>query len=177
MSKKIIELSNEEIKNILIKNEKSKGVLPPIDFIFLSEEEKEKYFGPGNIYYIKSNNNYNIINIYNINLNINDNNILKYNKFSFTNGICTKTDRYLNNSKNNPKEDADIEKYQDPEDLCNIFKDSIKHILFAKPFYEKIKNISLNVLEYNFLKNDLLKKGIDINAAFEGCLDCIRNFV
>ena len=69
MSKKIIEQS----KNIFwIKQKNSRSVLPSIDFIFLTEEQKEKYFGPGNFSYIRSSDDreidiFNIINVYNVN--------------------------------------------------------------------------------------------------------------
>ena len=56
MSKKIIEQSNLDKKKIFLKKRKnSKFAFPSINFMFLSEEQKEKYFGPGNISYIKSN--------------------------------------------------------------------------------------------------------------------------
>ena len=93
MSKKIIAQSILEIKNILKKGKKSKGVLPPIEFIFLSEAQKEKYLGSGNINYVKSNenmvisikNNFIINNLYNLNnirININNDNIIQKNGFN-----------------------------------------------------------------------------------------------
>ena len=179
MAKKIIELSNIEIKNILKNKKKSKNILPPIDFVFLTEEQKEKYFDLGNISYIKSNcnrtidtlkisddflnNNFNIYNINNVKLNI-INNLNEKSKFDIKN--------FMNF---NPKQNVNIEKYHDPDDLYNIFDDSINHILFAKPFYEKLKNIPLIKLEYDYLKYDLFKKGIDINLELKGCLDCIKD--
>ena len=57
MCKKIIDQSNLDINKILKESKKSKGVLPSADFIFLSEEQKEKFFNEGNIHYIKNNNN------------------------------------------------------------------------------------------------------------------------
>ena len=177
MSKKIIKSSLLEIKNILKKTKKYNNVLPSIDFNFLTEDQKEKYFSQGNIYYIKSNsnrtfatlknnnfmpqNNFNIINVFNIdniklNININDN-IGEKVKFGVTNFYT--------------KQNVNKEKYQEPEDLYNIFNDSIKHILFAKPILVKFKNIPLNKLEYDYLKDNLLKKGIDINIVLNGGLD------
>ena len=179
LSKKIIELNNFEIKNILKKSKKSDNVLPSIDFIFLTEEQKEKYFNKGNISYVKSNSNrtldnflnnnfmfnnhFSTINIYNINnvrLDINKNNISEKGNFDVLN---------LNH-----KQSIDKDKYQDPEDLYRIFSDSINHILLAKPFFEKIRNIPLNRLEYVYLKEDLLRQGININLVLKGCLDCIK---
>ena len=182
LSKKIIELNNFEIKNILKKSKKSDNVLPSIDFIFLNEEQKENYFNKGNISYIKSNSNrtldtyiknnlyfnnsYNIINVFDINnikLNINNN---------FNKDIMLEKENIRNC---NFKQNVNREKYQDPQDLCSIFNDSIKHILLAKPFFVRISNIPLNKLEYDYLKDDLLKKGIDINQVLKGCLDCIND--
>ena len=107
-------------------------------------------------------NSYNIINIFNIDnikLNIN-NNIYKDIKFEKEN---------IRNCNSN--QNVNREKYQNPEDLYSIFNDSIKHILFAKPFFVRISNIPLNKLEYDYLKDDLFKKGIDINLVLKECLD------
>ena len=191
MSKKIISKSILEIKNILSKGTKSKGVLPPIEFIFLNEAQKEKYFGSGNINYVKSNenkvidssinNNFMINNIYNFNnirININNDNIIQNNGFNYFDNI--KSENIVDTKNFNtlyPKCDVNIKRYQDPFELYNIFKDSIKHILLSKPFFTNIKNTQLNKMEYNYFKNDLLKKGIDINLALGGCLDCIKDCI
>ena len=178
LSKKIIELNNFEIKNILKKSKKSNNVLPSIDFIFLTEEQKEKYFNKDNISYVKSNSNrtldnflnnnfmfnnhFSTINIYNINnvrLDINKSNISEKGNFDVLNL--------------NYKQSINKDKYQDPEDLYRIFSGSINHILSAKPFFEKIRNIPLKKLEYVYLKEDLSRKGININLVLKGCLDCI----
>ena len=186
MAKKIIELSKAEIKNILKIKKKPKNVFPSIDFIFLTEEQKEKYFVEGNINYIKSNSN-RIINTLKIReddfLNDNSNIINEYNKNNAksnnnnNNNILSKKDKFeKENFMNfNPMINLNIEKFKDPEDLYKIFKDSIKHILLAKPFYVKLRNIPLNKLEYDYLKDDLFKKGIDINLVLKGCLDCIKD--
>ena len=184
MAKKIIELSKAEIKNILKIKKKQKNVFPSIDFIFLTEEQKEKYFVEGNINYIKSNSN-RIINTLKIReddfLNDNSNIINEYNKNNAksnnNNNILSKKDKFeKGNFMNfNPMINLNIEKFKDPEDLYKIFKDSIKHILLAKPFYVKLRNIPLNKLEYDYLKDDLFKKGIDINLVLKGCLDCIKD--
>ena len=82
------------------------------------------------------------------------------------------------NIKNfNPKYNVDIKKYQNPFELYNIFKDSIKHILLSKSFFAKIRNAPLVKMEYNYFKNDLSKKGVDVNLALEGCLDCIKDCI
>ena len=157
-------------------------------FIFLTEEQKEKYFIEGNINYIKSNSN-RIINTLKIReddfLNDNSNIINEYNKNNAksnnnnNNNILSKKDKFeKGNFMNfNPMLNLNIEKFKDPEDLYKIFKDSIKHILLAKPFYVKLRNIPLNKLEYDYLKDDLFKKGIDINLVLKGCLDCIKDWI
>ena len=191
MSKKIISQSILEIKNILKEGKKSKGVLPPIEFIFLSEAQKEKYLGSGNINYVKSNenkvidfsikNNFIINNIYNLNnirININNDNIIQKNEFNYSGNIQSENNVDTKNFNDlNPICDVNIKRYQDPFELYNIFKDSIKHILLSKPFFTNIKNTQLKKMEYNYFKNDLLKKGIDINLALGGCLDCISDCI
>ena len=191
MSKKIIAQSILEIKNILKKGKKSKGVLPPIEFIFLSEAQKEKYLGSGNINYVKSNenkvidfsikNNFIINNIYNLNnirININNDNIIQKNGFNYSCNIQSENNVDRKNFNDlNLICDVNIKRYQDPFELYNIFKDSIKHILLSKPFFINIKNTQLKKMEYNYFKNDLLKKGIDINLALGGCLDCISDCI
>ena len=198
LSKKIIEQSiiNLNIKNIFLKRQKnSKSVLPSIEYIFLNEDQKEKYFGPGNISYIKSNNNRifdttlknnfsmfknicNIYNINNINIIMNHNNIIQKNGYKLSDVIYKKN---IVNTKNfkglTSKHDVDIKKYQDPYELYNIFKDSIKHILFSKPFYVNIRNAPLEKMEYSYFKNDLLQKGVDIHRLLGGCLDCIKDCI
>ena len=151
--------------------------------MFLSEEQKEKYFGPGNISYIKSNdapvinlslkNNFNLINIYN-----KDNIISQKNGFNISCKINTSNIVDVKNIKHfNPKHCINVKKYQDPFELYNIFKDSIKHILLSKPFFCKIRNASLKKMEYNYFKNDLLNKGVDINLVLGGCLDCMNDCI
>jgi len=180
LSKKIIEQSNTYIKNLLSKPKEWKSRLPYIDYIFLSEEEKQIYCSHNNICYVRNfnekdisiliNNKCNIINIYNINnikLEINNNNIIKNN------------DKDNDNSENFKDFDNknNVKKYQDPFELYNIFKDSINHILLSKSFFDIIKKVPLKKLEYNYFKNDLSKKGVDINVVLKGCLDCINDCI
>ena len=187
MSKKIIEQSKTYIKDILSKPKNWKSRLPYLDFIFLSEEEKQLYCSQNNICYVRNfndnyisfliNNKCNIINIYNTNniqIGINNNNIIKNNKFNQSEYLISKND---NNSENFKDFDNmnNVNKYQDPFELYNIFKDSINHILLSKPFFDIIKNAPLKKLEYNYFKNDLSKKGVDINILLKGCLDCIKD--
>ena len=176
MSKKIIEQSKLEIKTIFLKKQKkSKSVLPSIDFIFLKEEEKEKYFGPGKISYIKSYDDRVINNSVknDCNFNIKNNNIAKTNEINQSNNISK--DNIVNIKNFNPKHNVNIKTYQDPFELYNIFEDSINHILFSKPFFSNIKSAPLNKMEYNYFKKDLLKKGVDINLVLGDCLDCFKD--
>ena len=53
MSKKIVEQSISEIKNIPSKPKNWKSRLPYIDFIFLKEEEKQEYCALNNICYVR----------------------------------------------------------------------------------------------------------------------------
>ena len=208
LAKKKIDFNNPETKIILSKMKKPKSIFPFVDFILLDEEQKEKYFDPGNISYIKSNNTiqnnesidnylvnkegkFNSINsisknINNIINNINVNNIKNlYNHLSENdpnNLVCVNSElnsynldqkNWLNNYIFNFN---DVYKYQEPSELCNIFKGSIKHILLSKPFFEKIKNFPLKRMEFNYFKNDLSKKDININSLLKGCLDCMNGY-
>ena len=181
MSRKIIEQTNLDIRSIFLrKPENSKIKLPFLDFIFLSEDQKQKYFHSSDIIYIKSSDNrviegsiqinFNIVNIYN---NTNKNQKTGFNPMDaiYNRNIIDKK----NFKKYSPNNNINIQKYQDPFELYNIFKDSIKHILMSKPFYASIRNASLEKMEYNYFKNDLSKKGVDIDLVLGGCLDCIKD--
>ena len=190
MSRKIIEQNKLEIKKIILKkSENSKNILPSIDFIFLSEDEKVKYLEKSEISYVRSSdnriidtstkNNYIINNIYNINnliLGINNNNKFQIDELTQSdkkfNKIIWKTNNFENFIS---KHSVNFAKYQDPVELCNLFKDSIKHILLSKSYFSNIKNIPLKKLELLFFRDDLLKKGIDINFILDGCLDCVND--
>jgi hypothetical protein len=181
MSRKIIEQTNLDIRSIFLrKPENSKIKLPFLDFIFLSEDQKQKYFHSSDIIYIKSSDNrviegsiqinFNIVNIYN---NTNKNQKTGFNPMDaiYNRNIIDKK----NFKKYSPNNNINIQKYQDPFELYNIFKDSIKHILMSKPFYASIKNAPLEKMEYYYFKNDLSKKGVDIELVLGGCLDCIQD--
>ena len=109
---------------------------------------------------------------------MNHNNIIQKNGYKLSDVIYKKN---IVNTKNfkglTSKHDVDIKKYQDPYELYNIFKDSIKHILFSKPFYVNIRNARLEKMEYSYFKNDLLQKGVDIHRLLGGCLDCIKDCI
>jgi len=215
LAKKIIDFNNPETKIILSKMKKPKSIFPFVDFILLNEEQKEKYFGPGNISYIKSNNSYqnnesinylvnkeskfnpiNINSIYSDSINKNNNNIinninvnnikgrhnnnLSYNEPNNLEYFNLKRNSYNLDNKNSLNNFFlnfnDVYKYHEPSELCNIFSVSIKHILLSKPFFENIKSLPLKRMEFNYLKNDLSKKDININSLLYGCLDCLKGY-
>ena len=185
MSKKIIEQSIPYIKNLLSQPKKWKSRLPYLDYIFLSEEEKQFYCSKNNIVYVRNFNEEDINNLIN---NISNNiNIYKQKnvKFKISNNIIEKIEfNPLDIIKNNVVVDdlrnleqnnnVNKKKYQNPFELYDIFNDSIKHILLSQPFFVNIKNIPLKKIEYSYFKKDLSKKGVDINIILEGCLDCIK---
>ena len=187
LSKRIIQSSNT--KNFLNKNNKKSIVLPPVDFIFLSEEEKENYFASKNIRYIKN------IETSNINIYLNDfngqlnnfdlnsissnlnNNILsnksqkkKINENLNLNSNINKNNKSSNTFRININ-NIPMESYE----LHNIFKNSINHILKARPFYSKLKNVPLIKMELEYLKKDLSNNGRNIYEILDGCLDCVNN--
>ena len=58
LAKKIIDFYNPKTKNFIIQLKKPKNIkLPFLDFIFLSEKEKENYFGLEHIAYFSNNKN------------------------------------------------------------------------------------------------------------------------
>ena len=192
LSKKIIEQSNLYIRNILSKPKRWKSCLPFLDFIFLNEEQKQNYFSSSDISYIKSSddksfdnsiknnniivNNNKIINVYNKRIGINDSNIS--NKIIFIQSDDNKSNNNVNiNNFNcfNPRHNVDTIKYQHPFELYSVFQDSIRHILLSKPYYSNVRNAPLKKMEFSYFKDELAKKGIDINFALEGCLDCIKD--
>ena len=159
---------------------------------FLSEEEKQIYCFHNNICYVRNlnekeisiliNNKRNIINIYNIKLEINNNNTNDDNKIK-NNELNQSENLNSKNNDNNTENLKDfdnkknIKMYQDPFELYNIFKDSINHILLSKSFFDNIRKVPLKKLEYNYSKNDLSKNGVDINIVLNGCLDCIKDCI
>ena len=174
LAKKILNLYN--IKNFRYQNN-IKSVFPPISFINLSEEGKERFLESRNLGYAKDkrtikkdlNNLYNSYNEINGNneysLDIPDsvflnNNVININytcKPSYTLNIINKKDNNLFTS-------------EDTSFLPILFSNSIDHILFAKPFFMTKKNIPLTKLEFEYFKDDLKKYGIDVYKLLEGCL-------
>lgn len=183
LSKKIINIYFQDIKNKLKKTEKpKKNILPWIDFLFLSEEEKQKYFEIGDISYFNSGNKQqeNIL----IN-NISNNNSLYSLKNINYNCLCQNNDDLIDinkNVKNNLYEnsidvrnDISLNNAENTNSIHNIFFNVINHILLTKPFFINIKNFPLKKIELSYLKNELIKKGYDLNVVLEGCMDCLKD--
>ena len=197
LAKKIITASNLKTKYLLEKNQKmqksKKNIFPNIDFIFLNEEEKEKYFTSGNIRYIKNtdtNQNDVLLNNFDIpkknkNKKFNYNSYINFQKKMFLglNAYISKLkSNYIknkdkseclisqNNKKNNLFSLSSIE-------LHNIFRKSINHILVTKPFYMALKNVNIEKLELEYFLKDISKIGIDIYELLDGCLDPISHLL
>ena len=194
LAKKIFNDSNLKTKYLLEKTQKTqkqkKNLFPSIDFIFLTEEEKEKYFTAGVIRYIKNTNtnqndvSLNSLDIPNNNLiinnNFNDNEqkkmLLGQNNYanelnlSYINNKDKLSQKIFNNKKNNIYSLSSIE-------LCNIFRKSIDHILVTKPLYMALKNVNIEKLELDYFLKDLTKNGVDIYELLEGCLDPISHLL
>ena len=198
LAKKILKLSNPETRNFLKKMVKpKKSVFPFVDFVLMNEEEKENYFGQGSISYIKSvnksqdnlllNNKTNLeqkrSSICNNSVNniINTNNYINFQQqndsienLNYINNINEKTSLkipfYFENKMN-------IFESKDSVDLHKILSNSIKHILLLKPYLYNFNKQALKKMEYEFLKQDLNKQGININYLLNGCLDSVKDII
>jgi len=106
------------------------------------------------------------------NNNANDNNALNNLNLKIPN-----KQKELNNlvsRENIPKniiESSSIEPYE----LHKIFNNSINHILKLKPFFSKFKGISLQKLEFGYLKGELKKQGYEIEQLLGDCSDCLKD--
>ena len=186
LSKKILKLSSPEDIEILRKMEKpKKNVFPPVEYIFMIEEEKEKYLEKRGISYIKNYNNEKDERLLN---NINNNDLAEkyYDNCDYSINSVNISDKYNNNRDININEqkslsnssylkgDIYIDMYKDPLFLSKIFSNSIKHILLAKPYFNNINSDFLKKMEFDYFKKDLMKQGINIYSLLNGCLDCIN---
>ena len=186
LSKKILKLSSPEDIEILRKMEKpKKKVFPPVEYIFMSEEEKEKYLEKRGISYIKNYNNEKDERLLN-NINNNDLEEKYYDNCDYSINSVNISDKYNNNRDININEQKSlsnssylkgeiyIDMYKDPLFLSKIFSNSIKHILLAKPYFNNINSDFLKKMEFDYFKKDLMKQGINIYSVLNGCLDCIN---
>ena len=186
LSKKILKLSSPEDIEILRKMEKpKKNVFPPVEYIFMIEEEKEKYLEKRGISYIKNYNNEKDERLLN-NINNNDLEEKYYDNCDYSINSVNISDKYNNNRDININEQKSlsnssylkgeiyIDMYKDPLFLSKIFSNSIKHILLAKPYFNNINSDFLKKMEFDYFKKDLMKQGINIYSLLNGCLDCIN---
>ena len=205
LAKKIINFSNPESRKIITNLVRVKNtVFPNIDFIFLNEDQKEHYLKSKGISYIKSDNNKQQLNynyysyynrsssienniksnlIYDYNLDKNNNiNIIKRFKQNNSIGSSAINNYNINDHIKDLKILTDNKKcyknknLDDPFEMHKIFKTPIKHILSVKPLFIKNNdNKILKKIEFNYLKSNLNKKGINIYSLLDGCLDCISD--
>ena len=186
LSKKILKLSSPEDIEILRKMEKpKKNVFPPVEYIFMIEEEKEKYLEKRGISYIKNYNNEKDERLLN-NINNNDLEEKYYENCNYSVNSVNISDIYNNNRDININEQKSlsnssylkgeiyIDMYKDPLFLSKIFSNSIKHILSAKPYFNNINSDFLKKMEFDYFKKDLMNQGINIYSLLNGCLDCIN---
>ena len=193
LSKKIINFYDPKTKDLILKMPKQKkNVFPNIDFIFLSEKEKEKYFESGFISYFGSDdngqnniylNNYfvqkesesdkieinNYKNSYNISKSFIENKSIKNLNINTIN--IYKESKLLNITKQNSGK-TELDNIG-PIELRKLFNNSITHILKVRTLFPNNKGKFLRKMELNYFKNDLANNGIDANELLKGCLDCL----
>ena len=171
LAKKIVERYNPKTINFFRSKKKSeKNIFPTIDFIYLSEEEKENYCSQRNITYVKGIEDIKISKFFNININ---NNI---NIFNINNGV--NRDIFISNENNRKLLSSSVENINSVNEaivLHKIFEKSIKDILLLKPFIYKMGNKPIKKMEFEYLKNDLKKKGYSVDKLLDGCLDCMKD--
>ena len=181
LAKKILKLYNVKF----FRYQKNKNsVFPPISFIYYTEEEKERLLESRNLGYAKDKSNINNDSnkLSNSNHKTSNNNSFEISNSVFFNNNNIKLSNniininyvykpfnnlYVINQKDNK---AFYPEFIDKSYLPIIFSNSIKHILFAKPFFMAKKNIPLRKLELEYFKDDLDKYGIDGYKLLEGCL-------
>ena len=126
----------------------------------MTEEEKEIYLSKGNLAYAKGKNK-----------DISNNNKLNSEDGVSKNDFASKevSNKLLKNSVDN-----NINNLNDNIALHKVFETSFKCILLFKPFFNKIHNKSIKKMEFVFMKNDLKKKGFDVDKLLYGCLDNMK---
>ena len=181
LAKKILKLYNVKF----FRYQKNKNsVFPPISFIYYTEEEKERLLESRNLGYAKDKSNINNDSnkLSNSNHKTSNNNSFEISNSVFFNNNNIKLSNniininyvykpfnnlYVINQKDNK---AFYPEFIDKSYLPIIISNSIKHILFAKPFFMAKKNIPLRKLELEYFKDDLDKYGIDGYKLLEDCL-------
>ena len=195
LAKKIFDVSNLKAKYLSEKNNTikvKKNIFPPIDFLFLNEEEKEKYFTSSNIKYIKTRNT-KLNDVLFKNFDVPRNNLMfKNNSFNNTQkemflGLNDyEIESNFNHINNKGKSEYSMtenlfEKQSDDSlssgELHNIFINTIHHILITKPLYMSLKNVNIEKLELEYFLKDLTKNNIDMYEILDGCLDPINHLL
>ena len=125
LAKKIFNSSNLKIKYLLEKkntNQKpKKTIFPPIDFIFLNEEEKEKYFTTGDTIYIKNTNT----NQSNVSLNGFD---IQNKNLIFSDGSCDEQKKMMNSEQNNYASELSLNYFNKKDKLSHKIFDNKRMI-------------------------------------------------
>ena len=174
LAKQILQIYNPCTRNFL-KNMKKpeKNVFPSTDFIYMTEEEKENHLSQGNLSYVKGKNK-DLENSKFFKNNIKNDN----NNFNFGANVS----RNVSNDSEGDKKflknsDDSIDTPNDNISLHEIFGNSIKYILTLKPFLNKMDNKSVKKMEFVYMKNDLKKKGLNVDKLLDGCLDCMKDIL
>ena len=171
---------------------KEKNIFPPIDFIFLNEEEKEKYFTTSNIGYFRNNNavQYTVsLNLFNapkkdlMSINSSYNNersriLLGGNDYGSNSNLNLINNKekfeHLTSKKEFEDKNNNLDSLSSIQ-LHNIFQKSLDKILDRKPLHMVLKNVDLQKLELEYFIEDLLKNGMDIYEILNGCLDPVSH--
>ena len=119
------------------------------------------------------------------------NNKNSYNSYIYSN-ICNNSNNSFDNRLSNfnnisPKKHLNIisnypcvknlNMFQNPINLHSIIANSIKNILLVQSHFNNINKTSLKKMEYEYFKNNLIQKGIDVNNLLKGCLDCLNEVI
>ena len=150
-----------------------KNVFPSTDFIYMTEEEKENHLSQGNLSYVKGKNK-DLENSKFFKNNIKNDN----NNFNFGANVSRNVSNDSEDDKKLLKNSYDsIDTPNDNISLHEIFGNSIKYILSLKPFLNKMDNKSVKKMEFVYMKNDLKKKGLNVDKLLDGCLDCMKDIL
>ena len=198
LAKKIIQFSNPETKKKILSLPMPKNtVFPNIGFIFLNEDQKEHYFHSNAISYVKSNSNIkeinkNFNNFFSDNIYVNTikkdfqnnnfenkiyQNILKNNSIVSSAQNNKSNNIQVNNSNNLISKDNcyKVINYDDPFEMHKLLQNHIRYILALNTIIFNKSNKLLKKIEFNYLKKELGKKGINIYKFLNGCLDYIKD--
>ena len=177
LTKKIIRFNKLEIRNLIRNTKKTeKNIFPFIDYIFLNEEEKENYFESEDISYVRSNNNeQNSLALNNSNDNFKNNLESNNTNIAFI-SVNNYIKKHINIISNYPCI-KNLNMFQNPINLHSIIANSIKNILLVQSHFNNINKTSLKKMEYEYFKNNLIQKGIDVNNLLKGCLDCLNEVI